>query len=152
MARPAKPVELATGARTKEEIENRKKYEEQLKGSQDITVPDELSDKQKNIFLNIINMLNDADVLSCLDTYILTRTAVTIDALDVIDEMIRDDSSLFLNATLMSSKAKYTRDFFRCCNELGLSPQSRAKMAISFAKKDEEDELMKIMAGRDNDD
>lgn len=152
MGRPAKPVDLAVGARAKEEIENRKKHEDRLKGSGTIKPPRELSKQQAKIFKNIIEMLKDAEVLSRLDVYILTRTAVTIDALNTIDDMVRNDSGLLLNASLMSTKAKYTQEFFRCCNELGLSPQSRAKMAISFAKKDEADELMSIMNGSDEDD
>jgi phage terminase small subunit len=31
----------------------------------------------------------------------------------------------------MTAKDKYTKDFFRCCNELSLSPQARAKLSIS---------------------
>ena len=46
----------------------------------------------------------------------------------------------------MNARAKYTQDFYRGCNELGLSPQARAKMAISLSKQ-EEDPLTKLLAG-----
>ena len=36
----------------------------------------------------------------------------------------------------MNARAKYTQDFYRGCNELGLSPQSRAKLAISIAERE----------------
>lgn len=152
MGRPTKPIDLATGARTKEEIENRKKHEARLKGSGTIKPPKELSKEQTKIFKNIIDMLKDADVLSCLDVYILTETAVTIDNLNTINNMVREDGSLLYKSSLMTTRSKCRQEFFRCCNELGLSPQARAKMAASFAKKDEEDELMSIMNGSDEDD
>ena len=148
MGRPATHIDLATGARKKDEIENRKKAEDKLRGTGDIAPPPELSEEQREIFENIVQLMKEADVLSCLDTYILTRAAVTIDALNEIDEMIRNDGKLFLNAPLMSARNKYTQEFFRCCNELGLSPQARAKMAIAFSRK-EEDELMTLLNGDD---
>ena len=109
MGRPAKPIDLATGARKKDEIENRKKAEDKLRGTGDIAPPPELSEEQREIFENIVQLMKEADVLSCLDTYILTRAAVTIDALNEIDEMIRNDGKLFLNAPLMSARNKYTQ-------------------------------------------
>ena len=52
----------------------------------------------------------------------------------------------------MSSKDKYTKDFFRCCNELSLSPQARAKIGSLAlqAKEKEEDPLIKALKGDDD--
>ena len=49
----------------------------------------------------------------------------------------------------MSAKDKYTKDLFRCCSELSLSPQSRAKLGnINVqASKDNEDPLLKVLRG-----
>ena len=49
----------------------------------------------------------------------------------------------------MTAKDKYTKDFFRCCNELCLSPQSRAKIALANANaaKDAADPLMEVLKG-----
>ena len=51
----------------------------------------------------------------------------------------------------MASKEKYTRDLFRCCNELSLSPQSRAKLGnLNIqAKADAEDPVLKAILGDD---
>ena len=48
------------------------------------------------------------------------------------------------NKDLMNSKKVYTGDFLRCCNELSLSPQSRAKLAnLNLnAKQDKEDDAL----------
>ena len=50
---------------------------------------------------------------------------------------------------VMAAKDKYTKDFFRCCNELCLSPQSRAKIALANANaaKDAADPLMEVLKG-----
>ena len=54
----------------------------------------------------------------------------------------------------MSAKDKYNKDFYRCCNELSLSPQSRAKFgSLSLkAKEKEEDPLIKALKGDDDED
>ena len=53
-----------------------------------------------------------------------------------------------LNSQLMGSKDKYTKDFYRCCNELSLSPQSRAKLAnINLtAEKENKDPALKVIS------
>ena len=45
----------------------------------------------------------------------------------------------------MSAKDKYTKSFFRCCNELCLSPQSRAKMANINLQGKEDSPLIKLL-------
>lgn len=45
----------------------------------------------------------------------------------------------------------YSKDFFRCCNELSLSPQARAKLSIS-APPPKKKTLMDILNEEDNDD
>lgn len=151
MGRPAKPVDLTIGARTKNEVITRKQFENQIKGQGVPTPPKELTKEQKKIFKSIVNLLETADILSKLDVFILTRTAISIDALNTIDARIRKNNGLLLDASVSSVRNKYMQEFFRCCNELGLSPQARAKMAISFSGKDKEDELMSILNGDDAD-
>ena len=49
----------------------------------------------------------------------------------------------------MSAKDKYDKDFYRCCNELSLSPQSRAKIANinKEAIDKEEDPVIRALKG-----
>jgi len=44
------------------------------------------------------------------------------------------------------------KTFYRCCNELSLSPQSRAKLGnINLqSKQEEEDPLLKVIGGSDS--
>lgn len=61
--------------------------------------------------------------------------------------MINGDSELLLSKELMSAKDKYTKDLYRCCSELSLSPQSRAKLAnINInTQKDKADPLLEAL-------
>ena len=132
MARPAKAVNTKTGTITKEEEAIRKDTEQRLKGkSNRLTPPKFLTEDQKKIFRYIIRELKEADILGNLDVYVLTTTAISIDRLAKMEQQINDNDSLLLDTHFMTAKDKYTKDFFRCCNELSLSPQARAKLSIS---------------------
>ena len=52
----------------------------------------------------------------------------------------------------MNARAKYMSDFYRCCNELCLSPQARAKLGVAAArnKAAQKDPLAAILS--DNED
>ena len=143
--RPAKPIDMAVGARTKDEIQNRAAAEEKLKSAGAPKPPSTLSKKQKKIFREIVKRLRAADTLCSLDDWILAKTATAIDKLAEIDADIEAKPERKYDREVMNSRAKYTQDFYRGCNELGLSPQSRAKLAISLTEK-EADPLLEALA------
>lgn len=153
MARPCKPAKLLTDkSQTKAELSEREQIEKKLRGSKiKITCPSDLTSSQKKIFRRIVKELSESDILGSLDSYLLRQTAVAIDRLQAIEKMINEDADLLFNVKLMASKDKYSREFFRCCNELGLSPQSRAKFANLMAAK-AEDPLLAALAADDDDD
>ncbi|MDC4240857.1 phage terminase small subunit P27 family [Clostridium tertium] len=153
MARPCKPIETQSRHNTKEEIEARKKQEEKLKGLADkIKPPKHLNKDQKKIFKYIVDELKASGILSNLDIYVLATCSIAISRLTEIEKQINEDITNLWDKTLMSSKDKYTKDFFRCCNELSLSPQARAKIGSLAlqAKEKEEDPLIKALKD-DND-
>lgn len=150
MARPSKSVKTMSKNLTKEEMETRLETEEKLKGGADkIFPPKHLNARQKKIFNYIVDELKASGILGNLDIYILGTCAICIDRLQVIEKIINKDIERLLDKDLMSVKDKYTKDFFRCCNELSLSPQSRAKVGnINLhAKKQQSDPLLKVLAG-----
>jgi P27 family predicted phage terminase small subunit len=153
MARPCKPASLLTDkSQTKAEISEREAIEKKLRGDkQKIRVPKELSKRQKTIFRNIVRELEKSDILGVLDSYLLSTTAICIDRMQVMESEINEHPDLLMSANYMASKDKYTKAFFRCCNELGLSPQSRAKFANLMAAK-AEDPLIKALSEADDDD
>lgn len=135
MARPAKPLSEQSGAITKAEIDARNKSEKKLRGRNDkIKPPSYLTTAQKKIFRYIVTELREADVLGNLDIYVLTLAAVSIDRITDIEDRINRDPDMLLESKLMAAKEKYSKDFFRCCNELSLSPQARAKISIANVK------------------
>ena len=146
MARPAKSVNVNSKNLTKEEIQIRQQTENKLKGSTstEIKPPAYLSAKQKRIFRGIVSMLREADILGQLDTYLLEMTAIAIDRMREYEAIINKGEELTTFQLKLLKDSRST--FFRCCNELSLSPQSRAKMgtiAVNNAEK-EADPVLKI--------
>lgn len=151
MARPSKSVNVMSKNLTKEEIRVRQQAESRLKGRGDkIKPPTDLTITQKAIFKKIVEDLKEADILSNLDIPLLVTCSRAIDRLNYIERQINEDMDLLFNSSFMSSKDKYTKDLYRCCNELCLSPQSRAKMGnIAIEnEKEKSDPLLAIIGGR----
>lgn len=153
VARPCKNVNLLSKHLTKEEKENRQENENNLKGKADnIFPPDYLTSNQVALFDYIKNELAESNLLSNLDIYILSSCVIAIDRLQAIESMINKKPGLIMNNQLMSAKDKYTKDFYRCCNELSLSPQSRAKLANINIQAQEKKEDPLLQALMDDDD
>lgn len=153
MARPSKSVKVISKNLTKEEKELRLETEEKLKGGADnISPPTHLNASQKKIFYYIIEQLKESGILGNLDTYILSQAAISIDRLQKIEKMINKDINRIYDKDLLKAKSEYTKDFFRCCNELSLSPQSRAKLGnINLqAEQERRDPLLQVLAGGRN--
>ena len=144
MARPAKAIDTNSMKMSKEERKEREENEKQLRGSNDNIKPfSYLNKRQRAIFKDILNNLNK-NILSNLDTYLLNQTAITIERLESLEKAINEASRITdengktkdkldvkLIASLKSVRDMYSKDFFRCCNELSLSPQARAKISIN---------------------
>lgn len=135
MARPAKAVNTQNSNLTAAEREIRAHAEESLRGGRDrITPPGYLTEAQREIFQDVVNELAQSDILGNVDVYVLASMSVTVDRLRYIEGRINEDAALLENSAFMASKDKYTREFYRCCNELCMSPQSRAKIGSAHAQ------------------
>lgn len=149
MARPCKNIEVQSRHNTKDEINNRKEAQDKLRGIADKvkSPPKYLTKEQKKIYKFIFNELKASNILGNLDIYILSTCAISIDRLQYIETIINKKPGTIFNKDLMSAKDKYNKDFFRCCNELSLSPQSRAKFGSLTvqAKEMEEDPLLRAL-------
>ena len=152
MARPCKAVKSQSKHLTKEEIRSRKEQEEKLKGNSDSIEPSNyLNGKQKQLFRTIVKELEASGILGNLDVYVLETTVIAIDRLQEIEKMINEDIELLTSSKLMASKEKYTKDLWRGCNELSLSPQARAKLGnLNIqAQNIKEDAVLKALRGED---
>lgn len=154
MARPAKSIKTQSRHNTKAEAKEREEAENRLKGNSNIEVPEYLTEEQKAIFKYIKCVLDSdgADILGQLDVYIMSQTAIAIDRLHTIDEQINSNSALITDKDIISARKAYMQEFFRCCNELCLSPQARAKIgSLNLSKKKEQmDPLLQILKRADS--
>lgn len=154
MGRPAKSVKTQSRHNTKSEEKERLETEEKLRGKSDkLKPPTYLSKSQKKVFKWIKAELEESGILSNLDVYILTQFSIAVDRLQNIEMKINDNFDLVFDKELMSSKDKYTKDLYRCCNELCLSPQARAKIgSLNInAQKEKNDPLMQALKGLTDD-
>lgn len=132
MARPAKAATLNSSKISKEDMEERKEREERVRGKADrLEPPEYLTRSQRKIFRYIVRNLEESQVLGNLDIYILSQAAISIDKLRQIDEYLNNSPGVTNMIAAKSTREMYSKEFFRCCNELCLSPQSRAKLAIA---------------------
>lgn len=162
MARPAKSIDTNSMKMSKEERKAREENEKKLRGSNDELKPFKyLNKRQKAIFNDILKNLNK-EILSNLDIYLLNQTAITIERLESLEKEINNASKIVdengkkkdkldvkLIASLKSVRDMYSKDFFRCCNELSLSPQARAKISIGVTPP-EKKTLMDILNEEDD--
>ena len=151
MARPTKSAKvLHQCSQTKAELQKRIETEDKLRGKTDRIKPDAyLTKKQKDIFNNIVNELNNAGILGNLDVYLLNQMSITIDRLQELEKIINKDITMSFNPDIIRSRNSYSKDFQRLCNELSLSPQSRAKFGnINLQKEQEQgDPVLKLLKG-----
>ena len=152
MARPTKSVDLQSSHLTNEEKQRRKEREEQYKVADDkVVAPEHLTEKQVEIFNYIVSELKESGIVGNLDIFILATCAISIDRLQEIEKRINEKFGLVTNNAIMAAKDKYSKDFYRCCTELSLSPQSRAKLANMNMNKKEDDPLLEALKDDEDD-
>ena len=148
MGRPAKTISTNSRHNTKKDVEIRKAAEEKTRGGMDKLIPPRyLTKEQKVIYKYIVDNLKEAEILGNLDHYILAMTAVTIDSIIQFDKAMNQVEDIMEKSKLIAARNNLAKDFFRCCNELSLSPQARAKISIANIKtiKDNQNPLLEVL-------
>lgn len=155
MGRPATSTIVSSHNYSNAEKRQRKEIEETLKGKPltNIKPPKYLNTNQRKIFKMLFEQLKDSNILSNIDIFILSSAAIAIDRLQEMEEKINNDITLLSKSAFMSSKQKYTEQFWKACNELCLSPQSRAKFAgLKIQSQDEQSNpLLQVLIDDDAD-
>lgn len=153
MARPAKSAKVLTAkSQTKEEINARIHIENAVGGGSDrIFPPERLNEQQAEIFNSVVELMKGSDVLQNGDVEIIARYAFCLDRIISIENDVNEKQELMYDKDVLSAYSKFTQIYFRCCNELSLSPQSRAKLAIAGAsgKNESLEAIKQIISGRD---
>lgn len=140
MARPTKPVDVMSKNLTKEELQARKEAEAKLKGSSDSIFPsDYLNDEQKAYFEEIVKHYEASGILSNIDVAVIEQYAKARYFIEYIDTAMNREPDKTFDKDLMITREKWEKSFNRASNELGLSPQSRAKLGNINTKKAEDD-------------
>ena len=150
VGRPTKSAAVSSGKVGKENKDARQEVENKVRGEAvRPEAPAHLTDAQKEIFAFIVDNLADGEILGKLDVFVLESTAVAIDRLRKINELVEDNEDLLFSTSLMGTRAKYQSDLWRGCNELCLSPQARARIgslaAAAAARKGNKDPLMSAL-------
>lgn len=145
MARPSMSANVTSKHLTKAEKEKKLSVESKLKGSGTLKPPDYLSIEQKKIFRFIVRSLEESDILASTDVYVLSECSICIDRMRAIESEINANTELLENSSLIAVKDRYTKAFLRYCNELCLSPQSRAKIGNLALQAKDENPLMELL-------
>lgn len=151
MARPAKSAKTKTGTITKEEEAQRIEIEDKLRGRNDKLVPPlYLTESQMAIFNYIMEELQEADILGNLDLFILAQTAIAVDRIQELDRKANDNKDILFDNSFRQARSEASKEYFRCCNELCLSPQSRAKLSIAKVKPGEKKKTIMDLINEDD--
>lgn len=153
MGRPAKAVVAKTGKIAAEETEQRLEIEDKLRGKNDKLVPPlYLTESQMEIFNYIMSELQEADILGNLDLFILAQTAIAVDRIQDLDRQANENNDLLFGNAFRQARSEASKEYFRCCNELCLSPQSRAKLSIAKVKPGEKKKTIMDLINEDDED
>lgn len=153
VGRPAKSINVKSRKISKEEKKELKETEDKFKGKNDKIIPAKhLNRRQKEIFKYIVKELECKDILGNLDIFVLNQTAIVTERLEKLDKEANASLETIQSTAFKNTRDMYTKDFFRCCNELCLSPQSRAKIASASITPTKKASLMDILGGDDDDD
>ena len=154
------PVSLQTGHRTKAELEERKKIEEQLKGSNDriYEVPDWLCDLGKKEYVKLVNDLKSSEILTNVDVPVVAIVADAYAKMHQLNEVLKNEGLFKVKLSDRGSEnivehpatklsKQYNAIYKQYLAELGLSPSSRAKLGAlnQQAEKEQKDELLQIL-------
>ena len=157
-----KPVALKKGTISKDEYNKRLKAEETLKGDNSISnkPPSYLCANGKKIYKNIVESLPD-NFLNNTDEYVVAIVSDSLAKMQESQKLIKRDGLLveYTNSSGATNtdqnKAiliyqKYNDIFKKYIGEIGLSPQSRSKLAMISLKDDKEqqDPLLKLLGGK----
>lgn len=161
MARAAKPVALCGDSKlTKAEKQAREEAEQKYKGTGDLVYQcpsDLITEREKKLYIFIVNQLKSSGVLNDLDIEIIKSTVICIinmnDANDSVREygtVITDENGKLYKNPAVNIYKDYHTMYLSNSIRLGLSPSDRAKLSVIDIKNKqvEEDPLLKALKNR----
>lgn len=148
--RPAKSVKVQSGVLSEADTLRRREIEERVRGSADRLgrPPACLNKRQKAVWRWIVGELESAAILSNLDAPLLELASIALDRIRMYDDMIREMPPGRIEGRLIRDRNVIVQEWLRYCNELCLSPQSRAKLGtIAVTAQREADDPIRAALG-----
>lgn len=163
LSRPRKPSSLKKGkSESKEQLAKREEIERQLMGNSDDvkSIPEYLNEEEKVYYKWLVNEIEICGLITNLDKPLLEQTANCLWVMNQCDEHIRKNGILIQKVDKfglieekenpsIKIKLSYQTKYASLCNQLGLSPASRAALASRKmeAKENDEDPVIKVLRG-----
>ena len=155
MAGKVKPLKLTSKHLTKDEKQAREEAEARLKvdDTEVYKCPETLTtDEEKALYDTLVNNFKASGILCDLDIYLLEQTVISIIGMRDCQYAIRKEGVITNDGKknpAITAYKDFNGIFNNCCNQLGLSPQSRAKLGnINLdAIKVEQDPVNKALKG-----
>lgn len=144
---------MQTSHLTKDEVEKRQEAEKKIKGNNNKVYkpPKGIPDDVKKIYKTLVTELKEADILNNLDIELLITTSYAIfrmrkarNYMDQYGEIDVGPKGTNVKSPYVQIEKDYQAIFHTGCLQLGLSPSSRAKIALLAAEhndKSDEDEI-----------
>ena len=154
MARPRKPASLNKSKKyTKAEKAEMAAMEEELKGDDDQVkdIPNHLDEMAKQYYAFIVTELEVSDLLSNLDIPLIEQTADCLSKMRQADEIINEEGIMIIEFDrngnevrkehpMVGTKQKYLNQFRAVFTQLGMSPSSRASLALINLENNQKDQ------------
>ena len=155
-----KPITLATGHRTKEEIQQRKENEERLKGSNDRVhiAPRWLCKDGKKEYKRLVKDLKNSNILTNVDIPVVAIVADAYAKMHQLNEVLKNEGMFITKLSDRGAEnivehpasklyKQYNTIYKQYLAEIGLSPSSRAKLSVinTNAEDDRNDPLLAIL-------
>ena len=163
MARQKKPACLKQGkSESKAQLQQRQQIEEMLSGDDGLvySVPQNLDSKGQIFYEFIVEELRHSNILTNIDIPLLEQTVQCMYVLRKCSDDVRvrgiltpsndkNGNLIMKENPSLKIQVSYMQRFITFCNQLGLSPASRASLASRKieAKIEEQDPLLKVLRG-----
>jgi P27 family predicted phage terminase small subunit len=120
---------------TKAEIAERQEQEARLKGGTDAIRPSHyLTERQVEMFNNLVSELEASGILCNLDSDNLSNYVFALDKLETLNDMINKNPDNMFDTQMLKARAQLVKECQRYSTEFNLTPQARAKMGSSTLK------------------
>lgn len=150
MARPNMSLSVTSKHLTKAEIAERKEQEQRLKGASDDIRPSHyLTEKQVEMFHNLVAELEASGILTNVDSDSLSQYVFALDQLETCNDMINRNPQNLFDKDMIKARAQLVKECQAYATQFNLTPQARAKMGSNTlkAKEKAQDPLLKALSG-----